>query len=143
MTFRRCPADSFGTPQKWPDMTRHLRARLDSGLMYLVVAITLLWTVFPFWSAFTLSIKHRGDFFTPKFFPFIQFQPTLENWRAEFREFGNPSGLGFGLLNSVLVALLTSGLSPVLLPPPLLALLARRYRVRGLSLGAVGDENRR
>jgi multiple sugar transport system permease protein len=99
------------SPNERVNLIRNSYTRIGRGLIYLVLVIALLWTVFPFWSALTLSVKHRGDFFTPKFFPFIQFRPTLDNWRAEFREFGSPSGLGRGLVNSLVVALLSSGVS--------------------------------
>jgi multiple sugar transport system permease protein len=68
------------------------------------MGLALLWTLFPIWWAFALSIKHPPDFFTARALPFVQFQPTLDNWRAEWRALGDPAGLGRGLANSMIVA---------------------------------------
>ncbi|MCG3206999.1 MAG: hypothetical protein FOGNACKC_00599 [Anaerolineae bacterium] len=84
------------------------------GLVYLVLLFVLALTIFPFWCALVLSIKYEGDFFQPKYIPFLQFQPTLEHWLLEWRVFGEPYGLGRGLLNSLIVGTLTSGVSLIL-----------------------------
>jgi ABC-type glycerol-3-phosphate transport system permease component len=90
--------------------TLHLRQALRSALLALVV----LWTLFPIWWAFALSIKHSSDFFTAKILPFVQFRPTLEHWSDEWRALGDPAELGRGLTNSLFVALLTAFLSLLL-----------------------------
>jgi len=84
---------------------------LRQGLLYLVLALVLVWTFFPLYCAFVLSIKYPGDFFTPKYLPFLQFQPTLDHWLDEWRAFGDPAGLGRGLMNSLIVATLSSAAS--------------------------------
>jgi multiple sugar transport system permease protein len=87
---------------------------LRHALLYLVALMALLWTFFPFWCALVLSIKYEGDFFQPKYVPFLQFQPTLKHWQLEWSTFGEPYGLGRALLNSLIVASLTSAVSLVL-----------------------------
>lgn len=85
--------------------------RLRQNFSYVVVALAVVWTLFPIWWAFALSIKQPLDFFTAKVLPFVQFQPTLDHWRYEWQAFDDPAGLGHGLTNSLIVATLTSGLS--------------------------------
>lgn len=84
--------------------------RLRQSLSYVVLVLALVWTLFPVWWAFALSIKHPLDFFTAKALPFVQFQPTLDHWRYEWQAFDDPAGLGHGLTNSLIVATITSGL---------------------------------
>lgn len=80
----------------------------------LLLLLVLGWTLFPLWWAVALSLKQPQDFFTAKTLPFLQFQPTLANWRGEWQAFWDPAGLGHGLVNSLGVALLVSGLSLLL-----------------------------
>lgn len=77
----------------------------------LLIGLVLFWVLFPIWWAFALSIKHPADFFTAKTLPFVQFQPTLVNWQAEWQAFGDPAGMGHSLFNSLVVASITSLLS--------------------------------
>ncbi len=85
----------------------NLKRWLSAGL----IALALIWTLYPFWWAVALSIKRPPDFFTAKWLPFLQFAPTLDNWRLEWRGFSDPAGLGHGLANSVLVGVSSSLLS--------------------------------
>ena len=48
-----------------------------------VVIIMLIWVLFPFYWAFLNSIKKPAETFQPTWIPWLQFQPTLEHWRAE------------------------------------------------------------
>jgi ABC-type glycerol-3-phosphate transport system permease component len=75
------------------------------------LALALLWTLFPVVWAFALSIKRPADFFTARVLPFVQFHPTLDNWRGEWRALGEPAGLGHGLANSLIVATAITGVS--------------------------------
>lgn len=79
--------------------------------VYLLLLIVLLWTLFPIWMAFALSLKHPADFFAAKYFPFFQFSPTLDNWRTEWNAFTDPAGMGRSLWNSTITATLAAGLS--------------------------------
>jgi multiple sugar transport system permease protein len=88
--------------------------RLRHVLRSAVLALVVLWTLFPIWWAFVLSIKRSSDFFTAKVLPFVQFRPTLEHWSDEWRALGDPAGLGRGLANSLIIALVTASLSLML-----------------------------
>jgi len=90
---------------------RKVRLRVLTSLLTLALFLALCWTLFPIWWAFALSIKRPPDFFTAKTLPFIQFNPTLTNWQDEWQAFGDPAGLGRGLLGSLIVATTTSALS--------------------------------
>jgi len=57
------------------------RSPLKSALIWLIVAILLIWTLFPFYWAFISSIKNPADNYGNKWLPFISFEPTLEPWR--------------------------------------------------------------
>lgn len=81
------------------------------SVRYIILLLVLTVTFFPFWCALVLSIKYAGDFFQPKYVPFLQFQPTLKHWLLEWRTFGESYGLGRGLLNSLLVGVMTTVVS--------------------------------
>jgi ABC-type glycerol-3-phosphate transport system permease component len=87
---------------------------LSRCLTYAVVAAALVWTLFPFYCAFVLSIKVSGDFWTSKYIPFVQFRPTLAHWIQEWQNMFSPYGLGRGIGNSVIVASSATGLSLLL-----------------------------
>jgi ABC-type glycerol-3-phosphate transport system permease component len=94
---------------------RSRTSRLATGVLtYAVMAVVLIWTLFPFYCAFVLSIKYSGDFWTSKYIPFVQFRPTLNHWIQEWQELGSPSGLGRGIANSLIVASASTGLSLIL-----------------------------
>lgn len=57
--------------------------RLQSIALLIVMIITLLWVLFPFYWALVNSIKKPADTFGYSWIPFLQFQPTLEHWRSE------------------------------------------------------------
>ncbi len=101
--------------------------QIRRNLKRAALALALLWTLFPVWWAFALSIKRPPDFFTARILPFVQFRPTLDNWREEWRALGDPAGLGHGLTNSLLVATITAAVSLALgLPAAFGLTLARR-----------------
>jgi multiple sugar transport system permease protein len=57
------------------------RSPLKSLLIGLIVAVLLIWTLFPFYWAFISSIKDPADNYGNKWLPFISFVPTLQPWR--------------------------------------------------------------
>jgi multiple sugar transport system permease protein len=71
-------------------------------LLWCAVIVTSCWFAFPFYWALTTSFKSKTDVFKPLFIPFLQFQPTLENWRMEAVLRGDVIMLG--LRNSIIVA---------------------------------------
>jgi multiple sugar transport system permease protein len=95
-----------------PDRTT--MRRLKQILAYGVMGLALAWTLFPFYCAFVLSIKLPGDFWTPKYVPFVQFRPTLAHWIQEWQILRDPVGLGRGLANSLIVGVASAGVSLVL-----------------------------
>ena len=86
--------------------SRIVRNILIAGLMVLV----LIWVLFPFYWAFLNSIKKPADTFSATWFPFLQFEPTLEHWIAELsiREVRN------ALRNSTIISLGAATLSVTL-----------------------------
>lgn len=79
---------------------------IDWGL----IAVAVLWSLFPFYWAFVNSIKYPKDTFVMSWIPFLQFQPTLEHWMLEIsiRETQR------AMLNSTLVATFAATLAVVL-----------------------------
>jgi multiple sugar transport system permease protein len=57
------------------------RSPLKSLLIGVIVAVLLIWTLFPFYWAFISSIKDPADNYGNKWLPFISFVPTLQPWR--------------------------------------------------------------
>ena len=64
-----------------PGRRRESGGRLRGVLSGLIVALLLIWTLFPFYWAFISSIKDPADNYGNKWLPFVSFVPTLEPWR--------------------------------------------------------------
>jgi multiple sugar transport system permease protein len=64
------------------------RHHLGTFFIVAVLALILLWTLFPFYWAFISSIKNPADNYGNKWIPWISFEPTLKPWRdlLGFRE---------------------------------------------------------
>ena len=76
-----------------------------------VMALALLWVLFPFYWALVNSIKQPADTFRPgAWVPFWQFQPTLEHWIAELSILETRHAL----LNSTVISLGAATLSVLL-----------------------------
>ena len=52
-------------------------------VIYIIILVALFWVLFPFYWAFLNSVKTRAETFQPTWIPFLQFPPTLDNWRSE------------------------------------------------------------
>jgi multiple sugar transport system permease protein len=52
-------------------------------ISFALIAVVLIWAVFPFYWALINSIKKPADTFVLSWIPWLQFQPTLEHWRLE------------------------------------------------------------
>ncbi|NMB45105.1 MAG: carbohydrate ABC transporter permease [Firmicutes bacterium] len=74
-----------------------------SMLRGIAIILATIWLIFPFYWAVITSLKTPADVFQLSFIPFIQFQPTLENWRTEITQRGRE--VFGGLSNSLIVAL--------------------------------------
>jgi multiple sugar transport system permease protein len=61
--------------------------KLDAGkiasraLLWLAIALVLLWTLFPIYWAAASSIRENADSYSTKFLPWLNFEPTLQGWR--------------------------------------------------------------
>ncbi len=73
---------------------------------YILVAIVICWAIFLIYWGVVTSLKPPAETFTITGIsvPFLQFQPTLENWRTELSTRESRSAL----LNSVMVAILAT-----------------------------------
>ncbi len=101
---------------------------------WLLVALTLFFFLFPFYWMFLASIKQPGDVTSlpPRFIPFVQFKPTLENYAIVL----STSAMGsrqntfpWALLNSILVGGTATVVAVIL--GTLTAYAFSRFRVKG------------
>ncbi|MGC8777562.1 MAG: carbohydrate ABC transporter permease [Candidatus Caldatribacteriaceae bacterium] len=75
-------------------------------LVWIVVVIAVLWVISPFYWAVITSFKKPADVFRLSGIPWVQFQPTLNNWRTEFDQRGPE--IARGILNSITIAVCAS-----------------------------------
>ncbi|MEI6157855.1 MAG: carbohydrate ABC transporter permease [Atribacterota bacterium] len=76
-------------------------------LMWVILILFSLWTVFPFcWTVIT-SFKISGERYTYSFFPFLQFKPTVQNWSLLLTGPERDRTL-LGLRSSILVSSISS-----------------------------------
>ncbi len=72
-------------------------------VVWIVIIIALCWSFFPFYWAIITSFKPPGVILTkPSLIPFVQFKPTLFNWRNEYINRGRE--ISAALLNSFTIA---------------------------------------
>ncbi len=58
---------------------------LGNTLVWIVIILALCWALFPFYWAIITSFKSPGVILTkPSLVLFLQFKPTLFNWRNEY-----------------------------------------------------------
>ena len=88
-------------------MPRSVKRFLGRAAFYLVVALLLIYTVFPFYWAIVSSLKTGSELFRVDFWPP---HPAWGNYLSVFRE----QPFGRNILNSVFVALSTVAISLVL-----------------------------
>ncbi len=82
---------------------RRPRARIAKVAIGVVVALVMLWVLFPFYWAVITSLKKPIDVFRLAFIPWLQFSPTLTNWRSELIDRG--STIFGGLGNSFIIGI--------------------------------------
>ena len=99
--------------------------------LWLVTVLALVWVLFPFYWAFLNSIKTPDETFQPTWIPFLQFQPTLENWRSQL---ATPE-IRHALLNSTIISI--GGATIALLLGTLAAYALARFRFKRPSNGAL------
>lgn len=61
-----------------------LKQVASSAAVVIVVAIVLVWTLFPLYWAAISSVKSSSDNYGNLWLPFVHFQPTLKPWRDMF-----------------------------------------------------------
>ena len=61
------------------------KRRWTNIILWIAVIVAVVWMLFPFYWAVITSIKKPADVFRLSFIPFVQFEPTSENWRSELR----------------------------------------------------------
>ncbi len=105
--------------------------RLGNILFWVALGIALLFFVFPLFWILVTSLKARPDVtpLPPKFLPFVDFQPTLDNYATNFAEGFSSTGFLIRLLNSVLIAGTATVLAVML--GTLAAYAFSRFRIRG------------
>lgn len=88
-------------------MRRRKRQKvLTEIFIWIVVVIAVGWVLFPFyWTAIT-SFKKPADVFRLSSVPWLQFRPTLDNWRTEFEQRGPE--IARGITNSITIAVCAS-----------------------------------
>lgn len=69
-------------PVEYQAPRRRVRNIVGNVFIGVVLAVVMIWVLFPFYWAFLNSVKLPGDTFGNKWLPFLQFDPTLENWRS-------------------------------------------------------------
>src|SRR5215216_5970039 len=74
--------------------------QLKRILIWAIVVILLIWTLFPFYWAFISSIKNPADNYGNKWLPFVSFTPTLQPWR----DLWSVREIRDSMLNSVIVS---------------------------------------
>jgi len=74
--------------------------------IWIVVAITIIWVITPFYWAVITSFKKPVDVFRLSAIPWVQFHPTLDNWKMEFTQRGPE--LFRGISNSIIIAVFAS-----------------------------------
>ena len=78
--------------------------------IWLMIAMVLAWTLFPFYWAFISSIKDPLDNYGNKWLPWISFDPTLQSWRNMWDE----REVRTAVKNSAIVAFGAAGVAIVL-----------------------------
>jgi multiple sugar transport system permease protein len=101
------------------------RSTLPGQLIsYLIIALVVIWVIFPFYWAFINSIKKPADTLTSSWVPWLQFTPTLEHWKAELEIRETKQAL----VNSTIISVGAACLALVLGTPAGYALARFRYR---------------
>lgn len=88
------------------------RSRVSRVLLWVAVAIVVVWVLYPFVWAVITSFKTQREALEPTVIPFLQFQPSLENWSAELGLGARETTLALG--NSIAISVGATLLSTVL-----------------------------
>ena len=84
-------------------MTARKGVTLGRILLWVLIIGATCWALFPFYWAIVTSLKEPGVIMTtPALVPFVQFKPTLYNWKLELGMRGRE--IGGALANSLIIA---------------------------------------
>ena len=84
-------------------MVKENRFALGRVVTWIIIIIALIWAFFPFYWAIITSFKTPGVILSkPSLIPFLQFKPTLANWRSELITRGEK--IAKALLNSLIIS---------------------------------------
>ncbi len=105
-------ANSLNIPATEPSTHKRTTARriLGSTFIWLMVAIVLLWTLFPFYWAFVNSIRDSKYNYGNYWIPFLQFPVTLSHWKEQL---AIPE-LRQAMVNSTIISVCAATLSLIL-----------------------------
>lgn len=82
-------------------------------ILWLIIIMAVSWAIFPFYWAIVTSLKQPGVLLTkPSLIPYLQFEPTLENWHLEFTNRWREIGRALG--NSLMISTGATTLSVML-----------------------------
>jgi multiple sugar transport system permease protein len=82
------------------------RKPIGVAIVFFILIIFAIWTLFPVIWAVITSFKEPGDSYKPTFIPYKQFKPTLYAWREAFINTRDRTLLS--LRNSIVIATLSS-----------------------------------
>lgn len=104
-----------------------LKKRINQGLFWLLLAVIVLYSVFPFYWAIVSSLKPSSDLFSVQFWPE---NLTFDNYKSVFSE----QPFGRNILNSVITSVCTVGLCLFLSVTAAYALGRVQFKGRGALL---------
>jgi multiple sugar transport system permease protein len=76
---------------------------INQFFIWVIIVIASIWSLFPFLWAIITSFKKPIDAFRLAVIPFLQFTPTLDNWRMEYINRG--SEILHGVANSLIISI--------------------------------------
>ncbi|MCL4250027.1 MAG: carbohydrate ABC transporter permease [Anaerolineae bacterium] len=81
-------------------------------LIWVAIIFITFWVLYPFVWAVITSFKTQREALDPTFVPFLQFNPSIENWSAELGLGGRETSLAIG--NSIAIAVGSTLLATIL-----------------------------
>lgn len=88
------------------------RSPLARVLLWVAVLMAVIWVLYPFVWAVITSFKTQREALEPTIIPFLQFQPSAENWSAELGLGARETTLALG--NSITISIGATVLATVL-----------------------------
>lgn len=94
------------SPAQSAQAARAPRIQPSRIFLWVAVVLVLIWVLYPFAWALITSFKNQRQALEPTFIPFLQFEPSLENWSAElglggretFSALGNSAAISLGAM---------------------------------------------